>query len=173
MKQLPEFPERYWEKFDEEPVEIKAYDPESKAVAEAYVQKLERLLEDQEIVDIYHRGSSAWEVVGKGDVEIGVIPGDDRWFETVVKLANHYGEIGNVDEDYARFNDKSEGFGIEVILMRGYTAKLDKKLQGYMTSHPKLLKEYVRVKKKYRYSKREYQRQKDRFFRRVIDTIPN
>lgn len=42
-----------------------------------------------------------------------------------------------------------------------------------MKSHPKILREYEKVKQQYAYSKREYQIQKDKFFRKVITMIPD
>ncbi|MCD8484739.1 GrpB family protein [Candidatus Woesebacteria bacterium] len=126
MQLLPEFPDRYWLKFSEEPVEIVPYDAQAKTFAAEYEQKLQDLLKEYP-VQIYHRGSTALEIAGKGDIEIGVIPDPEYWFEIIVFLAQQFQGLGNLDEEYARFNDVKDGFDIEIILMRGYTALLDRR----------------------------------------------
>lgn len=50
---------------------------------------------------------------------------------------------------------------------------IDQKLTAYLLAHPKLLKKYEEVKRKYSYSRREYQIQKDKFLRRVVAEIKN
>ena len=56
--------------------------------------------------------------------------------------------------------------------MRGHTAKLDKKLHTFLLANTSLLNEYKQIKQDYCNSQREYNRQKDQFFRRVIERIP-
>lgn len=163
MKQLPKFPDRYWLKFSADPVELKPFDPKSKQIAQTYIKRLEKLTSSFEIQEIYHRGSTGLGISGKGDVEIGLILKEEYWFEVIVCLANQYEGLGNLDEDYCRFNDELDGFEIEIILMRGYTARLDKKIHEYLLAHPDLLKEYEEVKKEYRFSNREYNKNKDKF----------
>ena len=55
--------------------------------------------------------------------------------------------------------------------MKNYPAKLDRKLHQYFTKNGDALSEYVELKKKFSYSKREYQIQKDKFFRKIIKTL--
>ena len=81
--------------------------------------------------------------------------------------------VGNLEGEYARFNDTFDGFEVEVILMSGYGAVVDKKLNEYLKSKPELLKDYEEVKKKFALSKREYMVQKDKFLREVIYQIPD
>jgi hypothetical protein len=88
-------------------------------------------------------------------------------------LEEHYGEIGNQDKEYARFNDRYKGFEVEIILQKGYTAKVDQKLFEFMAGNRKVLKEYEDLKKKYAYSKPIYQYQKHLFFKKIIKNLPN
>jgi len=172
MQQLPPFPDRYWLKFSNEPVEIAPFNPRSEKVAEEYIYRLQTILVKFPVNDIYHRGSTALKIAGKGDIEIGVIPDENYWFEVIVDLSQHFHGLGNLDEEYARFNDRVDDFDIEVILMRGHTAKLDKKLHTFLLANTSLLNEYKQIKQDYCNSQREYNRQKDQFFRRVIERIP-
>jgi len=173
MKQLPPFSDRYWLKFSNDPVIIKPFDPLAVQVAQEYIQKLTVILGAFSPIEMYHRGSTALKIAGKGDVEIGVLPNDDYWFEVLVRLSQYYKGLGNLDEEYARFNDQVGGFDIEIILMRRYTAELDKKLHGFLRANSELLDEYERIKRNYCHSQREYNLQKDSFFRRVINEIPD
>jgi hypothetical protein len=124
-------------------------------------------------VEIHLRGSTAFEIAGKGDIEFGVFPGEDDWGKTLGKLEDVYGEPGNRQENYVRFNDFFGDYEIEVIVLRGYHATVDRRLADYLLGQPELLQEYVRLKERYSYSRREYQRQKDRFFQRVVAAIPD
>jgi len=172
MKQLPKFPDKYWLKFSDDPVKIIPFNTNSKKIARKYIEQLKKLTSSLSISAIYHRGSTALGISGKGDIEIGLIPKKNCWFETIILLTNHYKGIGNLDNDYCRFNDIFDGFDIEIILMRGYSAFLDKKIIKYLLANPELLKEYESVKKKYSFSKKEYNRHKDKFFRKVTKIIP-
>lgn len=172
MHQLPPFPDKYWLRFSETPVTVLPFDPKSLTVAQKYIQKLEPLFGPNQVQKIYHRGSTALQIAGKGDIEIGIIPAVDSWYETIVQLSQHYKGIGNLDDDYCRFNDFFVGAEIEIILMRGYTAQLDGKLHQYLRSHLEWLTQYEEVKRQNAFSKREYNRQKDLFFRQVIEEIP-
>jgi len=169
---LPTTPPEYFEKFSNNPVEIKPFNPKSKDIARKYIEIIQKLLLGYE-VQIVHRGSTAFGISGKGDVEIGVYPNTEKWNLVIDKLKTLLGEPNNIEDDYVRFNTESEGFEIEIILQKGETARVDVALTEYMMNHTKLLKEYENVKSEYSYSKREYQIQKDRFLRKVIDSIPD
>lgn len=172
MKQLPKFPENYWLKFSNDPVDIKTFDPKSTQIAKDYIHQLQILLKDLSIEHIYHRGSTYLGVAGKGDIEIGITPKANHWFQSIVTLANHYQAIGNLDQDYCRFNDHFQKSDIEIILLKGYSAEVDRKLHKFLLEHPQLLIEYSNIKGKYSFSKRQYYINKDRFFRKVIKMIP-
>ena len=85
-----------------------------------------------------------------------------------MRLESRYGQAGNVEENYVRFNSMLAGYDVEIIVLMGYRAEVDQKLTGYLLQHPELLKEYEQLKSRYAFSRREYQIQKDRFFRRVV-----
>lgn len=171
MKLPPTFPDKYWQKFSHTPVEVRPHDPQSLIVTHKYIKTLKSITKDLPIEMIYHRGSTAWGIAGKGDIEIGLIPDHNCWFEVVVVLSQHYRGLGNLDEEYARFNDNFQGFEIETILMRGYTLTLDIALHEYMPKHPDVLAEYEQIKLKYTHSTREYNFQKDQFFRQIIPQL--
>ena len=52
----------------------------------------------------------------------------EKWGKVINALKTHLGTVDNLEENYARFNDTYEGFEIEVILLRGHDAVVDKKL---------------------------------------------
>ena len=172
MKDLPESPADYFDKFDTDPVSIKPFDPRSKTIAAKYLVKLRDLFIGLD-AELSPRGSTVFGIAGKGDIEIGVYPSEETWAEVLQRLEGVYGGAGNNEETYVRFNDASGDYEIEIIVLRGYAAKVDKQLATYLKEHPELLKEYEDVKKKYAYSKREYQRAKDRFLRSVVRMIPD
>lgn len=171
MRGLTELPDSYFERFANRPVKIIPYDPKAKVVTSKYILKLRDLLSNFK-VEILHRGSTAFGIAGKGEIELGVFPVKKDWGGVIDKLKSHFGKVDNEEENYARFNDDYEGFEIEVILMRGKDAEIDKRLTEYLKTHPKLLKEYESIKYKYAFSKKEYMIQKDKFFRRVVAEIP-
>jgi GrpB-like predicted nucleotidyltransferase (UPF0157 family) len=172
MEDIPESPAGYFDKFDTDPVSIKPFDPRSRTIAAECLVKLRDLFTGLD-TELSHRGSTAFGISGKGDVEIGVYPSEETWAEVLQRLEGVYGEAGNIEKNYVRFNDARGDYEIEIIVLRGYEAKVDKRLAEYLKEHPELLKDYEDVKKKYAYSKREYQRAKDRFLRSVVRMIPD
>ena len=91
MKNPPPFPDSYWSKFSDDPVVIKPFDPGSKQIAQDYIKKLKALTSHLNVESIYHRGSTALGIAGKGDIEIGLIPNS----EPAAKLVplNKLGEV--------------------------------------------------------------------------------
>jgi len=168
---LPKFKKEYFQKFSTRPVTIKPYDPKSQPVAKKYIRKLTKLLNGLG-AEITHRGSTAFKISGKGDIELGIYPIRKSWYQVLERLINHYKGVGCLEKNYARFNDRFEGFEIEVIVLRGREATVDKKLTKYLLSHPEILKRYEELKKKYSFSHREYQIQKDKFLRKLVRQIP-
>lgn len=173
MKQLPAFPDDYWQKFSEEPVTILPFDPRSPSVAKKYLLKLNSILNNFPTITLYHRGSTSLGIAGKTEIEVGVLPGEDNWYQVIVYLSQQYKGLGNLDDEYCRFNDHFEGFQIEIILLRGYSAKLDLALHEYMSNNQQVLKEYEQLKHNSCHSKRVYYQNKDQFFRKVIERIPD
>ena len=172
MKGLPELGKEYFERFNTKPVDIKPFDPKSLGIAHKYKKRLDDLLRPfgQEAV---LRGSTYFKISGKGEIEFGVYPSEENWQSVISALTDYYkGNLGKLETDYARFNDKFEGYDVEVTVMKGRSALVDKKLTLCLAQSPSLLKEYEGIKREYAYSKREYYIQKDKFFRKVIETIP-
>jgi len=171
MRGLPKLPDSYFDRFKGKSVKIYPFDPKTRKIAADYMQKLEELLADFQI-EFLHRGSTAFGIAGKRDIEIGVYPSNKDWGSVLEKLRGHYGKVNNLEKNYARFNDAVDDFEIEVIMMRGRDAEVDKKLTNYLPNNPKLLKEYEKLKYKHAYSKKEYMIQKDKFLRKVVEMIP-
>lgn len=164
-------PESYFDKYKDKKVKIKPFDPRTGLVAKKYIETLRGILGSLGD-DVVHKGSTAMGIAGKGEIEIGVYPKVGDWDKVVRLLSDHYGKIENQEEDYARFNDVYDGIEIEIILMKGLSAEVDKKLTEYLVSNQQILKEYENLKYEYCYSKREYMIQKDKFFRKIINMIP-
>jgi GrpB-like predicted nucleotidyltransferase (UPF0157 family) len=171
MKALPETPIGYFEKFNTDPVAIVPFDPRSAIIAAEYIDKLKEVLSGLDVA-ITHRGSTVFRIAGKGDVELGVFPEEGLWETVLEKLETLCGSPGNTEQDYVRFNDVLDGFEIEIIVLNGRQAIVDRRLTEYLLDHPALLMEYEQVKRKHAYSKRQYQKAKDKFLRAVIEMIP-
>jgi GrpB-like predicted nucleotidyltransferase (UPF0157 family) len=167
MKGWPDRLKEYFDKFSTNPVLIKPFDPRSREIAENYLEQLKTLLAGLN-VELSHRGSTRFGIAGKGDIELGVFPSNEDWSRVLMRLESQYGQAGNVEENYARFNSEFAGYEVEIIVLMGYRAEIDRKLTEYLLQHPELLKEYEQLKSKYAFSRREYQIQKDKFFRRVV-----
>lgn len=171
MKGLNKFPEEYFLKYKTKPVKLKPYNPKQEEIAQIYLNEIKEVLKGYD-VRLKVRGSTSFKILGKGEVEVGIYPKDEEWIGVIEILKEKFGEPENIEEDYVRFNDKYEEIEVEIILLKGHEANADIKLHDYMIANPRLLKEYEEVKKKYCFSKREYQRQKHYFLSRVIEKIP-
>lgn len=172
MRGWDKFDTNYFLKYKEKPVKLKPYDPQQEEVAQRYLEKIESLTHGVDIKLIV-RGSTAFKILGKGDVEVGVYPLEKDWKKVACILKKTYGDPDNVEPNYMRFNqESSEGYEVEIILLKGHEAKVDIKLTEYLKEHPELLRKYEEVKKKSAFSKREYQIQKNEFLTSVIHQIP-
>lgn len=171
MKGLNKFPDEYFLKYKAKPVKLKPYNPKQGKIAQICLNKIKEVLEGCNF-KLKARGSTLFKILGKGEVEVGVYPKDGDWNSVIEKFKAKFGEPENVENDYVRFNDVYGKTEIEIILLKGREAYVDIKLHDYMVNHPDLLKEYEEVKKKYCFSKIEYQRQKHYFLSRVIEKIP-
>lgn len=173
MKALNKFSNEYFLKYRETPVKLKEYNPRQELIANKYILILKKILKGIDAT-ISVRGSTLFKIYGKGEVEVGVYANDNNWKQVVIKLTSEFGEPEIVENNYARFNsiysvgDKE----VEIIVLKGFEALVDMKLHEYLLSHPDLLAEYVDVKKKSFFSKREYQIQKNMFLNKIIELIP-
>jgi len=170
MKGLNKFPEEYFLKYKTNSVKLRPYDPKQEQVGKIYMEKIKAELKEFQ-VKLMVRGSTAFKILGKGEVEVGVYPQAKDWDRVTEKLKVVFGEPENVEDNYARFNDRYEDVEIEIILLTGHEADVDIKLHAFMINHPDTLKKYEAMKKKYSFSKREYQRQKSHFLSEIIENI--
>lgn len=170
MKGLDKLPDSYFDRFANKKVNIKPFDPETRKKADKYIVNLRNLFEDD--TEVILRGSTLFEIAGKGEIEYGIYPDNNKWQKVLDVLTTRYGEPQNTDENYARFNDMAEEIEIEIIVMKGMGAEIDKKLTKYLLDHPELLKEYEQIKYDNCESKKDYMIAKDKFFRRVVEMIP-
>jgi GrpB-like predicted nucleotidyltransferase (UPF0157 family) len=174
VKSPTNFTEEYFLKYRETPVKLKPYSSKQEKIAKIYLKRIGDLLNNFDI-KLMTRGSTAFKILGKGEVEVGVYPKDSDWLEVVKVLSKEFGEPETVEENYIRFNEiyKESEKEVEIILLKGREAEVDIKLHKYLIENPNLLEEYEEVKKKYCFSKREYQRQKNIFLNKVIGEIPD
>lgn len=171
MKNVQSLSENYFLKFRESPVKIRPYNPKSKTAAEEYIKFLHQIIGEE--ILIRHRGSTAYGIAGKKEIEVGIYPTEAEWQNVIAKIKNKLVEPGNSEEDYVRFNDTFEEFPVEIILLKGEVARIDLAKTDYLLNHPELLKQYEDIKMKYSYSKREYERQKAKFLDQVTEMIPD
>ncbi len=172
MKILNKFGDDYFLKYRETPVKLKEYDPRQQLIADKYTKRLNRLLKDVS-AKISVRGSTLFKIYSKGEVEIGIYTNEENWKIVSKILTSEFGQPEVVESNYLRFNSlyTEHDREVELIVLKGYEALVDIKLHEYLLNHPDLLVEYVAVKKKSCFSKREYQIQKDKFLNKVIEMI--
>ncbi len=170
MKGLTKFSEDYFLKYRTTPVKIRPFDPKQREIGKKYIQWLEKITGNLG-TEVALRGSSLFGIAGKGEVEVGIYANDKNWNKVIDQIKKEFGKPENVEENYVRFNDKDGEIEVEIILLKDHEAEVDKKLHQFLVNHPNLLKEYEEVKRKYCYSKREYQRQKSEFLNRVTEMI--
>lgn len=171
MKPLTKFDDNYFLKYKEKPVNLYPYSSKQLRIARLYIKKIKRLLKRYDC-EFHIRGSTYFKIMGKGEVEIGIYPKSD-WNICIDILTQEFSAPENLEKNYARFNDKYENKEVEIIVLDSYEAEVDMKLHKYLKSSPKLLKEYIQIKKDYCFSKREYQRHKNIFLEKVIKQIPD
>ena len=173
MRGWDKFNMDYFLKYKEKPVKLRPYNPQQEVVALRYLDEIRELTADFG-PKLLIRGSTAFKILGKGDVEVGVYPQEKDWQKVADILTEAYGNPDNVEADYMRFNQESaEQYEVEIILLKGHEAKVDLALTEYLISHPELLRRYEEIKKNSAHSKREYQIQKNNFLTDVIHQIPD
>lgn len=167
---MSKLPEDYFNKYSNKPVKIVEFNPKSRIIAGKYIKRLRLLLKNFEI-EILHRGSTAFGIAGKGEIEVGIYPLEKEWQGVIGALKTHFGKIDNLEENYARLNDLFDGFEVEIILLKGQGARIDKKLNEYLKNSPKVLEKYEKLKNRYSYSKKEYMIQKNKFLEEIVNRL--
>lgn len=170
MRGFSKLPKSYFDKYSNKPVKIIKFNPKSRVVANNFIKKITSLLKKQK-VEILLRGSTAYGIDGKGEIEIGIYPKERDWEEVIEVLKTKFDKIDNLESNYARFNDSFDGFEIEVILLKGHDAIVDKSLTEFLINSPKVLREYEKLKYKYSFSKREYMIQKNIFLEKIVKNL--
>ncbi len=172
MKPLKTYDDEYFFKFKNKPVELKPFDPDTKVLANQYLSILNKELEHYAVKAVL-TGSTQYEISGRGEIELVIYVKEDRaWPELIKYFTSHHKGVGNLDNAYARFNSVYLENNIEIILKRGYTAKVGIALENYLLTHPEELIRYQHLKNKFSKSKRDYYREKNRFFEVIIESIP-
>lgn len=170
LSRYKKYTEKFFQKIPDVPVDIKPFEPETKQIAQRYKKLLDRLLARFGLT-AQIRGSVGLEIAGKGEIDLRIFVPDKRWFDVTLHLINYYRRVENLEEEYIRFIDFYEECEIEIGLVCGQTALVEKKLFKYLKNHLDILKNYVEIKRKYAFSKREYARQKHKFFKSVISKL--
>lgn len=171
MKGTIDLSDDYFLKYKDKPVRIIPFDPKTKNTGLVLVKEIEELLNGSECIVIL-RGSTLYEISGKGDIEIGIYTLKENWKKVFQILELKFGDAEVIEAEYARFNFEENKREFEIMMFAGRSAYVDMKLTHYLWKHRELLKEYEEIKKKYSYSKRDYNREKNRFLRRVEREIP-
>jgi len=158
------------ERLSDRPIEIKAFDPESKQRSAVYCAELNRLLGPLGAsAELF--GSVDLEIATKGEWEFAIYLSDAQWFKALVLLINHYGSIYTLLDDFAVFEDKSDGTPVEIIPMRGETEQRNRAIMEYWRGNPQARREYERGKLAHAYSKQEYYRWKDEFIAGIVEKL--
>jgi hypothetical protein len=163
-------PDSYFEKLSNDPVVLKPFDPESKRSAKVYGDKLDALL-SQFSVQAELFGSIDLEIDGKGEWEFGIWLDDTQWYPVLILLINHFGSIYTLSDDFALFNDISDGYDIEIIPMRGEAAARNQAIMKYWRNNPEALGVYLAGKIAHAYSKREYYRWKNKHISDIVEAL--
>ena len=163
-------PDVYFDKLSNDPVILKPFDPDSKAAAKVYGNKLDALLSQFSVrVELF--GSTDLEIDGKGEWEFGIWLDDKQWYPVLIMLINHFGSIHTLSEDFALFNDVSDGRDIEIIPMRGDAAMRNQAIMNYWRNNPEAVMAYRAGKIEHAYSKREYYRWKNKHISDIVEAL--
>lgn len=173
MKPLTNINDQYFEQFPEKPVAVEAFDPKLKIIAKQYLEEILNPLIENLSLKGNHVGSTALGIAGRREIELAIYTPNETWNKLLVRLINHYKSIGNLDTEYARFDDKFEGEKIEVICLKGYSAKVNLKVFNFLKGHEEIKKQYENLKLKFSFSKKAYKIQQNKFFEKIIKEIPD
>lgn len=171
MRGLTKFDIKYFDKYRTSPVKIKPFSSKQTRIAKKIITKLKEQLFEFEIKYMI-RGSTAFKISGKGEVEVGIYPKSTDWPKVIDNLVKIYGPLEQLEESYGRVNTIIDNVEVEIILLKDGEADVDIKLHRYMMSHPEILKNYEKLKVKNCYSKRQYMIAKNEFLTDIIEKIP-
>ncbi|MBU3913869.1 MAG: GrpB family protein [Nanoarchaeota archaeon] len=164
-------PKGWFDKFSAtEKVKILPHNPKIHEIAEEFIKSLHKLIGKK--IEIERRGASTLGISGKGEIDLYVRVFPEQFSRCLRLLKERFGEPQGVESGRrARFNYFERGIEIEIILIhKDHPDEIEgRKFFNYLKMHPKALKEYERVKKKYaQISEREYYLQKAKFIAEII-----
>jgi GrpB-like predicted nucleotidyltransferase (UPF0157 family) len=160
-----------FERMSTDPVQLKPFDPRTKALALDLMAVLDRQVADWSVQAVLH-GSTALEIEGKGEIEVALYLDDENWDAVRAHLYRLYGRPWSEEANFVNINTQAHGIDVEIILLRGADAVINRALMDYLHAHPEVCAEYVALKRTYAYSRRVYYQQKNRFFRRIVESLP-
>ena len=164
------YPESYFEKLSDDPIQLKAFDPESKRAALKYGKELDHMVSPYSVrAELF--GSTDLEIPGKGEWEFGIWLGDQQWYPVLTMLINHFHSIHFMSDDFALFTDNAAGTEIEIIAMRGEAAARNQALMKYWRGNPAGVEAYQAGKLAHAYSKREYYRWKNNHICEIVESL--
>jgi hypothetical protein len=161
----------YFKRFDENPIDLKPYDPSLTPIAVELIDMLvARLINIP--VEILHIGASAYEISGKGGIEIAILSRDEDWEKIKKRLFPLYGKPKFELTERVGYNTQFKWKAVEILLMRGDTAKLNKAVHTALKGDTSKLQEYEAIKEESKHSNREYHIAKNKFFENIIEALP-
>ncbi|MEZ4869511.1 MAG: hypothetical protein R3C14_49765 [Caldilineaceae bacterium] len=163
-------PRDYYNRFADKPVAIKPFEPESKQQALQYLASLNALLAPSGVVAELH-GSVELEIAGKGEWEFAIWLTDAQWYPVLIRLINHFGSIYALSDDFVLFEDNHNGRNIEVLPMRGETAKQNQAVMHFWRTDPAALQAYEQGKSQHAHSKRDYYWWKDNLIADILESL--
>jgi hypothetical protein len=168
--QVERFPPEHYEKIAETPMTLYPFDPDSKRAALAYGAKLSRVLEPLGVkAELF--GSTELEISGKGEWEFALFLTDAQWYPVLTQLINHFKSIFVLDDDFTLFQDRIDGFDVEIIAMRGEVALRNQAIMRYWQEKPEARAAYEVGKREHAYSRRAYYRWKDELIAEILEKL--
>lgn len=164
------FPEEHYEAISEAPVELKPFDPAGKRLALEYERALNQLLEPLGVTAQLF-GSTALELLGKGEWEFALFLEDVTWSPAIAFLRDHFGHAHVLDDAFALFRNDIEGYEVEVIAMRGEVARWNQAIMRYWRENPDARAAYAAGKLEHAHSKRAYYRWKDELIAGILEQL--
>ena len=170
MKDVKRFERKYFDSFRDTPLKLVPFLPIQKEIARMWVEKIENHMKGID-VKVCHRGSTLFEICGKGDIDVAVYTSTIDYEISKKRLILLFGSPRVEDRRFSVFYLIDQDYEVEISLMKGYEAKVDQGLTKELMSRPDLVKKYEQLKVKYAYSKREYLYQRSKFFKIILKSI--
>lgn len=171
MKPLKIFSKDYYTKLPHAPVLIKPFNPQMKLIGKEYIKNIEQILSPWH-VKAKIIGSTAYEIAGQGGIEVGIYLTNSNWNEVLNRLEHMDIQKDVLEHEFAQYIDNYQGYKIDLLLMKGHTARVNKHIYDFFIKHPDIAQKYEAIKKKFSYSKQEYQKQKTEFINDIVEELP-